>query len=157
MKCYSWRARTADRVKFSSFENSIVPAAAKPHAKDTRCSSKPSHRCRYDITWFHGSVDHLPATRMLFSPGQGGVVIEIMSHVELSTPMLALQHQQLARDSILAGHAVDGATYKLRCQVIPDPADNHVTESSILILLLVNNIWQMGGVLGSLNSPALVS
>lgn len=94
---------------------------------------------------------------MQFSPETGGTVIEIMSHVEHFTPMLALQHQQLARDSILAGHAVDGPTYKLRCQVIPDPANNNVPEPLILILLLVDNIWQMGGMPGRLNSLALVS
>ena len=118
---------------------------------------KLSQRSRCDITWFHGFVDYLLATEMQFSPGQGGAVIEVMSRIEQFTPMLALEHQQLARDSILAGQAVDGATYKIRCQVVPDPADNHVTGSSILILLLVDNIWQMGGVLGRFNSPALVS
>lgn len=71
--------------------------------------------------------------------------------------MLALQYQQLARNSILAGHAVDGATYKLRCQLMPDSADNTVSGALILILLLVDNIWQMGGRLGRFNSPALVS
>jgi hypothetical protein len=94
---------------------------------------------------------------MQFSPETGGAVIEIMSHVEHCTPLLTLQHQQLARDSISAGHAVDGATYKLRCQVVPDPANNNVQEPSILILLLVDNIWQMGGMPERLNSPALVS
>jgi len=94
---------------------------------------------------------------MQFSPETGGAIIEIMSHVEQFTPMLALQHQRLVRDSISAGHAVDGATYKLRCHVIPDPTDNNVPGSSILILLLVDNIWQIGGMPGRLNSPALVS
>ena len=94
---------------------------------------------------------------MRFSPETGGAVVEIMSSVEHFTPTLVIQHQQLARNCILAGHAVGGATYKLRCQLIPDPADNNVPESLILILLLVDNVWQTGGMPGRLNSPALVS
>jgi hypothetical protein len=93
---------------------------------------------------------------MEFSLPTGGAVIEVMSRAEHLTPTLALHHQQLVQNSILAGHAVGGATYKLRCQIIPHPVDGGDSGSLILTLLLVDNIWQLGGVSGRLNSPALV-
>lgn len=52
---------------------------------------------------------------MDFSLFTGGAVIEVMSHTECFTPTLALHHQQLVQNSILAGHAIGGVTYKLRC------------------------------------------
>jgi hypothetical protein len=93
---------------------------------------------------------------MDFSLPTGGAVIEVMSHAEHFTPTLALHHQQLVQNAILAGHSVGGATYKLRCQIIPHSVDGGDSGSLILTLLLVDNIWQLGGLSGRLNSPALV-
>jgi hypothetical protein len=89
---------------------------------------------------------------MEFSLLTGDIVIEVMSHTEHFTPTLAQHHQQLIQNSILADHTIGGATYKVRCQVIPHPADGVNLRSLIMILLLVDNIWQLGGVLGRLIS-----
>jgi hypothetical protein len=91
---------------------------------------------------------------------QVALSLEVMSYAEHFTPTLALHHQQLVQNSILAGHAVGGATYKLRCQIIPHPVDGGNSGSLILTLLLVDNTWQLGGVsalefagIGRLTSP----